>query len=67
MPYNSRADTVRLMAERYDIKSNVKLGRFQSQLQASSLSNPTEGLWYKGWWLRSPTSHDFTYILFLQY
>ena len=27
---------VRLLAERYDTKSNVKLGGFQSQLQASS-------------------------------
>ena len=26
MPYNSQADVVRLLAERYDTKSNVKLG-----------------------------------------
>ena len=28
--YNSRADVVRLLAERYDTKSNVKLGGFWS-------------------------------------
>ena len=38
IPYNSRADVVRLLAERYDTKSNVKLGRFRSQLQASYVS-----------------------------
>ena len=27
MPYNSRADVIRLLAERYDTKSNVKVGR----------------------------------------
>ena len=35
MPYNSRADVVRLLVERYDNKFNVKLGRFRSQLQTS--------------------------------
>ena len=36
MPYNSRADVVSLVgAERYDTKSNVKLGWFRPQLQAS--------------------------------
>ena len=35
MPYNSRADVLRLQADRYDTKSNVKLGVFRSQLQAS--------------------------------
>ena len=30
----------------YDTKSNVKLGRFRSQLQASYVSNHTEELWY---------------------
>ena len=29
-PYNSRADVVRLLAERYDTKSNVKVGGFPS-------------------------------------
>ena len=36
MPYNSQADVVRLLAERYDAKSNVKLGGFRSLLQVSS-------------------------------
>ena len=42
MPYNSRADVVRLLVEQYDTKSNVKLGGFRSQLQASY----AEELWY---------------------
>ena len=46
MPYNSRADVVRLLAERYDTESNIKLGGFQSQLQASYVSSRTEVLWY---------------------
>ena len=44
MPYNFLADVVRLLAERYDTKSNVKLGGFRSQLQASYVSSPTEEL-----------------------
>ena len=47
MPYNSRADVVRLLAERYDAKFNVKLGGFRSQLQASYVSSHTEKLGYK--------------------
>ena len=35
------------MAERYDTKPNVKIGRFQSQFEASFVSNHTEELWYK--------------------
>ena len=46
MPYNSRTGVVRLLAERYDTKSNVKLGEFRSQLQASYVSIHTEELWY---------------------
>ena len=42
MHYNSRADKVRLLAERYDTKSNVKLGGFQSQLQGSYVSSHTK-------------------------
>ena len=42
MPYNSLADVFRLLAERYDNKSNVKMGGFRSQLQASNVSNQTE-------------------------
>ena len=46
--YNSWADVVRLLAERYDTKFNVKLGGFQSQLQASDVSSHTEKFWYNG-------------------
>ena len=46
MAYDSRADVVRLMVERSDTKSNVKLGGFRSQLQASYVSSHTEELWY---------------------
>ena len=44
MPYDSRADVVRLIAERFDTKSNVELGRFRYQLQASNASRHTEEL-----------------------
>ena len=44
MPYNSRADVVRLLAERYDTKSDVNLGRFRSQFHASYVSTYTEEL-----------------------
>ena len=37
---------VRLLNERYDTKSNIKLGGFWSQLQASYVSSHTEELWY---------------------
>ena len=37
---------VRLLAERSNTKSNVKLGGFRSQLQASYVSSHTEELWY---------------------
>ena len=37
---------VRLLIEHSDSKSNVKLGGFRSQLQASYVSNHTEELWY---------------------
>ena len=37
---------VRLLAESYNTKSNVKLGRFRSQLHASYVSSPTEELLY---------------------
>ena len=45
MPYYSRADVVRLMAERYDTKSNVKLVGLRSHIQASYGSIHTEELW----------------------
>ena len=44
--HNSRAIVVRLLAERYDTKSNVKLGEFRSQLQTSYVSSHIEELWY---------------------
>ena len=44
MLYNSRADIVRLLAEWYDTKSNVKFGGFRSQLQVSYVSSHTEEL-----------------------
>ena len=44
IPYNSLANVVHLLAERSDIKSNVKLGGFRSQLQASNVSSHTEKL-----------------------
>ena len=37
---------VRLLTERSDTRSNVKLGGFRSQLQASYVSSHTEELWY---------------------
>ena len=37
---------VRLLAERSDNKSNVKLGGFRPQPQASYVSSHTEKLWY---------------------
>ena len=37
---------VRLLAGRSDTKSNVKLGGFRSQPQASYVSSHTEELWY---------------------
>ena len=37
---------VRLLAKQCDIKSNVELGRFWSQLQVSYMSSHTEELWY---------------------
>ena len=62
MLYNSRADMVRLLGERYDTNSNVRLGGFRSQLQASFVSSNTEELWYNetvcGW------LYIYIYILF---
>ena len=37
---------VHLLAKRSDTKSNIKLGGFRSQLQASYVSSHTEELWY---------------------
>ena len=46
MLYNSWVDACQLMGEWYDIQSNIKLDRFQSQLEESYMSNHTEQLWY---------------------
>ena len=46
MPYNSRADVCRRVAERYDTKSYVKLGGFRSQFEASYVSSLSEKLSY---------------------
>ena len=46
IPYNSRADVCYRRVEWRDTTSNVKLGGFRSQLQASYVSNHTEELWY---------------------
>ena len=39
------ANVVRLLAERSEIKSNVKLDGFRSRLRASYVSSHTEGFW----------------------
>ena len=44
MSNNSRADVIHLLAERYNTKSNIKLYRFPSQLQAFYVSTHTEEL-----------------------
>ena len=46
MAYNFRADVVRLLAEWYDSKSNIKLDGFRSQLQVLYVSSHTEELWF---------------------
>ena len=46
MFYYSWAEVVRLLAEGYDTKLNVKLGGFRSQLQALNVSSQIEELWY---------------------
>ena len=46
MPYNPRTNVCRLMTERYDTKSTVKLGGFRSQREASCVSSCPEELLY---------------------
>ena len=46
MPNNSGPEVVRLLVERYDAKSKVKLGGFRSQLQESYVSSDNKMLWY---------------------
>ena len=44
MHYDSQADVGHLPAERYDTKSNVKLGEFRSLLEAFCVSSHPEEL-----------------------
>ena len=62
MAYNSCADVVRLLAERYD----TKLGRFRSQLQASCVSSHTEELWYNETVNRWMTIYIYIYIYIIK-
>ena len=68
MPYTSRADVAHLLTERYDTKSNIKLGRFQSQIQAPYVSSHTEELWYNetvGLWMTIYVVHSISFRIFL--
>ena len=58
MPSNCWAGVVRLLAERQDTKSNVKLGGFWTQLQTSDVSSHPEVLWYN----KILSMHDNIYI-----
>ena len=53
---------VRLLDERSDTKSNVKLGRFRSQLQASYVSSHIEELWYNETVCQWMTIYIYIYI-----
>ena len=67
MPYNSRADIVRLLAERYDTKSNINLGGFRSQLQASYVYSHTEELWNNEIVRLWITIYIYIYICYCRY
>ena len=54
---------VRLLAEQSDTKSNVKLGGFQSQLQASYVSSHSEELWYNETVCQWMTIYIYMYII----
>ena len=62
MPYYSQADVCRLMAERYDTKSNVKLDGFQSQLETSCVSSHIDELWYNEIVCLQMTIYIYIYI-----
>ena len=65
MPYNSWAGVYQLWAEWYDTKSNIKLGGFQSQLEASYICNHADELWFSetvGLWM---TIYIYIYIYIL--
>ena len=51
-----------LLAEQSDTKSNVKLGGFRSQLQASYMSSHTEELWYNETVCLGMTIYIYIYI-----
>ena len=53
---------VRLLVERFDTKSNVKLGGFRSQLQASYVYIHTEELWYNETVCLSMTIYIYLYV-----
>ena len=42
MPYNSRADVVRLLDERYDTKSNVKLAGYDHSFERPTFLDTTK-------------------------
>ena len=50
------------MAEQYDTESNVKLGRFRSQLQVSYVSSPTKEMWYNETVCEWMTIYIYIYI-----
>ena len=58
---------IHLLDERYDTKSNVKLGEFRSQLQASYVSSHTEVLWYNETVCLWMTIYIYIYIYILPY
>ena len=67
MPYNSWTDVIRLLAERYDTKPNVKSRVFRSQLQASEESSHTEELWYNETvylWMTMYVLFNFSYLIY---
>ena len=53
---------VRVLAEGYDIKSNVKLSGFRCQLQAPYVSSPTEEFWYNEKVCQWMTIYIYIYI-----
>ena len=57
----------RLLAERSDIKSDVNLGGFLSQLQASYISSNTEELWYNETVCLGMTIYIYSLIWRLQF
>ena len=54
----------RFLAERYDTNTNVKLGGFGSQLQASYVSSHIEALWYNETVSQWMTIYIYIYIYY---